>query len=247
MFIVWYRENWKCGHSGEKRLIGWRGLLRSDQNLRLNVIFNRNVEGHDKVDHPYVSYKRRYWRRAASFGRQDAGVGAHMVRIWNGSETHLCVVRRNLLVGATVNCRYHVQGHTRASGCVCTGFELWGLSSTMVVRYILHVPQTFWKEWAKTLGSWNVWNLVTSLPSLFRGVSWPIARTDRVLWKYSCYARYPEVTATCRLLFDHVVGPTFFEEPTTNKTNYQQMLPNRAFQLPKLLHVISQQDRVPLQ
>jgi hypothetical protein len=72
-------------------------------------MFNRNIEGHDKTDYRYVSDKRSLWRHEVSFGRLDAGVRAHMVRMWNGSENYLYVDRRNPFIGATVNCKYHVQ------------------------------------------------------------------------------------------------------------------------------------------
>ena len=48
------------------------------------------------------------------------------------------------------------------------------------------------------------------------------------------------------LFLDHVVGPIFFEGPTTNKTNYRQMLQNHGVQLPELLYVIFQQDSAVL-
>jgi hypothetical protein len=53
----------------------------------------------------------------------------------------------------------------------------------------------------------------------------------------------PKITAICRLKHDRVVGPFFFNEPTTNKTNYLQMLQNHVVaQLPNLDQVIFQQD-----
>jgi hypothetical protein len=50
-----------------------------------------------------------------SFDRGDTGVRPRVLRVWNGSENYLCVVRRNLFVGATVNCRYHAEASQRAT------------------------------------------------------------------------------------------------------------------------------------
>jgi hypothetical protein len=48
---------------------------------------------------------RGTWRLQVSFDRVDTGVRTQVLRVWNESESYLCVVRRTLLLVATVNCR----------------------------------------------------------------------------------------------------------------------------------------------
>ena len=148
------QETWKCGHSGGvgAHCVAWFTEIRSELQADRNIQPKYRRSGHDKADRPSV---RELQKKLMETGRQAAGVGAHMARTWNGSESHLCVGRGNRLVGATVNCQYQVQVCTRAAGCMCTGFKPRTVKHSDR-HYTLHVPQTFGKEWAEILGSLNV-------------------------------------------------------------------------------------------
>jgi hypothetical protein len=91
--LLYMKQNWNCWHS-RRRLILWRGSLRTQQTSKRHVGFERNNEEHHQIDYRWASGIRSSRIFDMLFVTEDTGVQAEVLKMWNGSEDHLCVTLR---------------------------------------------------------------------------------------------------------------------------------------------------------